>query len=196
LAGRAALRLLSFLLCLLLAAGAAPQPGRALAPELTGVFPDDAFLTVGKPMGVSYEANVPGTLEMTVYMENGDISEPVETLAIEAGAGAVAWDGTLDGAPVSPGGWMVQLTLVDGGGARSEARSVFVEVVSAEDAAPEDEEAGEEEESEEDGAGSEDAESETTEQALFEPTEERQRSPFPDPHELCAWGRDIDHQDI
>jgi hypothetical protein len=31
---------------------------------------------------------------------------------------------------------------------------------------------------------------------VFEPSAERQLSEFPDPHELCAWGLDIDHMDI
>ncbi len=169
-------RTFCLLLSLFIFCGVAPSV-LAEAPSLSAVFADDSVLVVGTPLSISFEANVAGKLELSAAHRGEDISEELPSIQVAAGPGSLAWDGTVNGQPVAPGEWAIQLTLVDEGGARSQVHTTIVEVQTG------------------DGAQDAPAADESTQQ-VFEPTADRQLSPYPDPHELCSWGLDIDHMDI
>jgi len=173
-------------------------------PSLPFVFPDDDTLTPGTPLSLYYQADTAGTLEVLVRLRDGSLEALVQQTEVPAGEGAVTWDGLVDGLPVPPGHWLIQLTLMDGSGAHSEPRAVEVTVVSA-GAGPtwgsQPEEISEEtpEETSEtsiEAAAFTPSLLTSVDRASLQPGPDRQLSPFPDPHELCAWGLDIDRIDI
>lgn len=168
------LLLLSLVVCL-----CAPVWVQADEPTLSSVFPDDEFLDVGTPMPIRFEANAGGVLEVAVRVQGADAYAPLSQQAVDAGPGSVSWDGQIGGSAVQPGIWEIQLTLVDSAGIRSLPHVAFVEVTG--EAASE-------------GAPEQTAASPTAERR--EPSDERQLSPYPDPHELCSFGLDIDNMDV
>jgi len=178
-------------------AAALSAPALAAEPALSFVFPDEGTLIPGVPLSVSFEADTAGTLEVVVRQRGGELEALVQEAAIAAGPGTISWDGTVDGLPVPPGDWLIQLTLVDGGGARSEPKAAVVAVASAGagqtwngqvlGASDEPEEAAEE------PAPPQRA---PVDRASLQPGPGRQLSLFSDPHALCAWSLDIDRIDI
>jgi len=166
--------------------------------ELTGVFPGDDTLVPGERMPICYESGADGTLEVLVRMSGGGYEELLESLPVAPGPGTVYWDGTLRGAPVPPGDWIVQLTLVDSEGARSAPSAVEVRVTGNGAAInpPPVENAGETDGS--DGPRETAASAQRTpfDRSALMPGEDRQISPYPDPHDLCAWNLDIDRIDL
>ena len=172
-------------------------------PSLSFVIPDDDTLTPGAPLSVHFEADTAGTLEVVARLRDGSLEALLEQTAVGAGAGTVTWDGIIDGLPVPAGHWLIQLTLEDGGGVRSQPRTVEVTVTSAggltwsgQSEEPEELEEKPEEPEEEPEESSAPMQFASVDRASLQPGPDRQLSPFPDPHKLCAWGLDIDRIDI
>lgn len=191
-----------FLLLAWAAAAALYSLALAGAPALSFAFPDNDTLTPGKPLSIGYKAEAAGTLALVACMRDGNAEETVLEAEVAAGSGSVAWDGMLDGVPAAPGNWIIQLTLVDGEGARSQPKSVEVTVADIGAAQvwgiDQAEASGDpqQREEEEPAETPEPARRQSVDRASLEPGEDRQLSTFPDPHELCSWSLDIDRINI
>ena len=114
-------------ICILLAMLSLSAACAQAAPQLSGVFADDAALVAGQDgWYFDFQASESGVIAMQLLSgETGEAIADIGSEAVQAGSGRIAWNGLLaDGSAVPSGSYMIAAALKNAAGEES-AQSVI-----------------------------------------------------------------------